>query len=132
VKLEKVEVIFNSALEDQFRNANLMFESKFNGHSEFAYSSSKMQQKYLSNLLARYVYPFLPSFSFNVIYSKNLVPNCNSNPISAWHGVSQKNLDSICWYGLLSLASTDAGIFLLLFICYYINTEKVIMVKEYI
>ncbi len=32
-----------------------------------------------------------------------------SNPISAWHGASETKLDSICWYGLLNLSTTDPG-----------------------
>ncbi len=35
--------------------------------------------------------------------------NHPANPISAWHGASAKNLDSICWYGLLNLTNLDPG-----------------------
>ena len=55
MKLEKVDVILNSALEEQFRKTSDFFESKFKGRTEFGGSDlSKMQQRYLKNLLTRF------------------------------------------------------------------------------
>jgi hypothetical protein len=48
-------------------------------------------------------------FLSHLAKSKNLLSTNNANPISAWHGTSPKKLDSICWYGLLTLSSTDPG-----------------------
>ncbi len=47
--------------------------------------------------------------------SVNLVDDVSSNPISAWHGVNKKNLQSIYWYGLLNLSTVDDGMYVLLF-----------------
>ena len=61
----------------------------------------------------------------NITFSQNLVPGFHSNPISAWHGSQQKSLDSICWYGLLSLSKNDPGIYSPPFTCYnIINYNK--------
>jgi hypothetical protein len=92
VTLAGVEVVFNAALEEQFAKADVDFNKRFHGAEEFR-ASQGLQQFYLSHLAA----------------SKNMVPNYNSNPISAWHGVSSQHLDSICWYGLLNLSSRDPG-----------------------
>ena len=52
---------------------------------------------------------FANTHTLTHVFSPNLVRNYNSNPISAWHGAAQKNLDSICWYGLLNLSTNDPG-----------------------
>jgi len=92
VTLEKVDVIFNSALEEQFRKEDALLETQCKGFAEFSDPSlSPDQQRYLAHLST----------------SKNLVPGFNSNPISAWHGTHQRALDSIYWYGLLNLSKND-------------------------
>jgi hypothetical protein len=95
VTLDEVGVIFNSALEEQFGQEDAGFTKRFRGLVELRdQNQSDAQQVYLNRLLT----------------SKNLVTDCNSNPISAWHGVSSKHLDSVCWYGLLNLSTKDSGI----------------------
>jgi hypothetical protein len=105
VTLDSVEVVFNSAFEERFRAADNELTLRLRGLEELrGEGHTDMQQTYLNRLMT----------------SKNLVSGCNSNPISAWHGASSKHLDSICWYGLQSLSTTDPGIilFLLFHLCY--------------
>jgi hypothetical protein len=95
VTLDEVEVVFNSALEKQFGQANVELLKRFHGLVELRdQDQSDTQQTYLNHLLT----------------SKNLVTDCNSNPISAWHSVSSKHLESVCWYGLLNLSTKVPGI----------------------
>lgn len=115
--MEDVEVIFNSALEGQFRRENIEFEAKFRGLVELrGEDQSDSQQAFLSHLLTRYFSAYAKAFAFFFlnVFSKNLVHDCNSNPISAWHGMSSKNVESVCWYGLLNLSATDPGIVIVL------------------
>jgi hypothetical protein len=111
--LEKVEVIFNAAMEEQFRGENETFEKKFRGLVELrGAEQSDIQQKYLTHILTRYLFLFIHTIFFLflfVIFSKNLIHDSNANPISAWHGTAISNLNSICWYGLLNLTSNDPG-----------------------
>ena len=94
VTLDSVDVIFNDSLDEAFRAADTQFCSMYRGLVDLRdRSQSDLQQQCLQNLLI----------------SKNLVSDVSSNPISAWHGVAAKNLDSICWYGLLNLSKVDQG-----------------------
>ena len=58
-------MIFNSALEEQFRKEDALLETQCKGFAEFADPSlSQDQQRYLSHLSTRYL---IVSF-FNFIY----------------------------------------------------------------
>ncbi len=105
--------LFEFKVEQRFREAEGILHDKCKGVAELKdvciYFSDafptlltppfkqpqELQQHYLNQLLA----------------SSNLVVSRNSNPISLWHGASTKKLESICWYGLLNLSSTDPGYF---------------------
>eukprot|EP00026_Physarum_polycephalum_P004350 Phypoly_transcript_04368.p1 GENE.Phypoly_transcript_04368~~Phypoly_transcript_04368.p1 ORF type:complete len:628 (+),score=75.61 Phypoly_transcript_04368:157-2040(+) len=97
--IESVEVICNTVLEQQFEHENSVFNAQFKGLLELKKDDdntlSSLQKEYLQNLLT----------------SKNLKGDQNSNPISAWHGFAPHNRESICWYGLLNLNSNDPGYF---------------------
>jgi len=90
-----VDVIYNPMLEQQFGYTNDAFNSQFKGLHNLRGEElpTDLHREYLHELLI----------------SKNLVSDQNSNPVAAWHGAPQDKLDSICWYGLLSLASSDQG-----------------------
>lgn len=52
--MEDVEVIFNPALEAQFRHENEAFEAKYNGLVELrGEDQSEFQQSFLSHLITR-------------------------------------------------------------------------------
>lgn len=91
--LDSVDIIFNSALENRFRQLEAKFDTQFSGMKEMKQEhQSEFHQEYLDRLLT----------------SKNL-HGSNSNPISAWHGTSTAKLDSIMWYGMLNLSTLDPG-----------------------
>jgi len=91
--LERVDVVCNPMLDEQFGLENDLF-NQFSGAEEFKNPKlDELQSKYISQLSE----------------SKNIQRGVNSNPISAWHGFAEEHLDSISWYGLLSLSTTDPG-----------------------
>ena len=101
--LDEVDVILNDAVERRFSRAEAEMHSRLKGMAEMKdEEQSELQQIYLNHLLT----------------SRNLVPQRNSNPISAWHGANSNHLDSICWYGMLNLSTTDPGYYIIFFVCF--------------
>jgi len=92
--VDEVHVVFNDALISQFQEAEQQMQMYSEGINEFYNTSvSPLGQSYLTYLRE----------------TANTESIAKSNPLLAWHGVKQEHLDSICWYGLLNLSTTDAG-----------------------
>lgn len=95
--LDEVHVILNDAIEERFKAAEETMHKQLHGLAELRDDSqSETQQHFLNHMLT----------------STNLVPKRNSNAISVWHGAAPSKLDSISWYGMLNLSSTDPGIYI--------------------
>jgi hypothetical protein len=96
VTLHSVDVIFNEEVENRFRQAEEQLHDEFQGLAELKDEyQSELQRYYLNKLIT----------------SDNLIAQRRSNPISVWHGTDAKYLESIYWYGMLNLSSTDEGYF---------------------
>lgn len=92
--LDEVEVILNPEVEKRFKEAEEEMHQKYEGKKELeGETQSELQQYYLKHLLK----------------SDNLIERRNSNAISAWHGTNDKKKESISWYGMLNLSTTDPG-----------------------
>jgi len=91
-QVNEVHVIVNENLIEKFREAKRQLGAYSKGKQEFVTNFPQLGQSYLDYLT-----------------ETAAISDYNSNPTLAWHGAKAIHLDSICWYGLLNLSTTDEG-----------------------
>lgn len=94
VSVDEVKVILNKQTLERFRTKENQLHTEGTAFADMENERESDLNKFYLQQLSQ---------------SANLIRDRNSNPVAAWHGVSSSKIESIMWYGLLNLSTTDDG-----------------------